>query len=100
MVLCEIATIRVDSQLLKALPCFWVHIEFYISQRKGGITVKKAILPLGLAVVMLIIFLNVNKEPGAAGYILSVGMGLGLGAILNNFIFRKSKDTSNENEPA
>ncbi len=54
---------------------------------------KKAIIPLVLAVVVLIVFLNVNKQPNAAGYVLSIGIGLGLGAIINNLIFKKSDDT-------
>ena len=52
---------------------------------------QRTILPVLFSFVMLIILLSINKEPAVAGYILAIGLGVGIGSILNQLFFRKSK---------
>lgn len=59
---------------------------------------KRAILPLVFAVALLVAFLVFNKQPNAAGYVLAIGIGLGIGAILNSFIFKKSETAPESNQ--
>lgn len=59
---------------------------------------KRAIIPLVTAVAVLIVFMTVNKQLTAAGYVLSLGIGYGIGAVINNLVFRKSNQASDSDQ--
>ncbi len=50
---------------------------------------KKVILPVVSAVAMLVFLLNVNDKPETAGYVISIGIGLLVGTLLNKLVFKE-----------
>lgn len=52
---------------------------------------KRAILPIGLAIILVIVAKLVNQEIEVAGIIIAAAFGLGIGAALNSFIFKEKK---------
>ena len=50
---------------------------------------KKAILHVVSAVAMLVFLLNVNDKPETAGYVISIGIGLLVGTLLNKLVFKE-----------
>ncbi len=52
---------------------------------------KRAILPIGLAIILAVAARLVNQEIETAGIIIAAAFGLGIGAALNNFIFKEKK---------
>jgi uncharacterized membrane protein YgaE (UPF0421/DUF939 family) len=53
--------------------------------------VKRAILPIGLAIVLLVVAKLLNPQIEATGLIIAAALGLGVGAAVNNVIFKKKK---------
>lgn len=57
---------------------------------------KQAVLPVVLAVALIILVLVLNKNVEAPGIILAGALGLGIGAILNNVLFKRRKKARKE----
>lgn len=52
---------------------------------------KRAILPIGLAIILAVVAKLVNQEIEVAGILIAAAFGLGVGAALNNFVFKEKK---------
>lgn len=52
---------------------------------------KKAILPIVGAIVMIIVAKTANPIVEAGGILIAGLLGLGIGVVLNNIIFREKK---------
>lgn len=52
---------------------------------------KRVILPIGLAIILAVVAKLVNQEIEVAGILISAAFGLGIGAVLNNFVFKEKK---------
>ena len=63
----------------------------------GDFIVKKAILPIVCAIILLFVLKTFNPDIAGAGIVLGLMMGLGLGALLNAIIFKK-KDSDEAKE--
>lgn len=57
---------------------------------------KRAILPIGLAIILAVVAKLVNHEIEAVGIFLAAAFGLGIGAALNNFLFKEKKSEEKE----
>ena len=57
---------------------------------------KRAILPIGLAIVLAVVARLVNQEIEVAGIFIAAAFGLGIGAALNNAIFKAKKKEEKE----
>lgn len=57
---------------------------------------KRAILPVGLAILLNVIIIIVNPNVELVGNFLAGFVGLGIGVALNNFIFKSKKSIEKE----
>lgn len=57
---------------------------------------KRAILPVGLAIVLNIIIMIVNPDVELVGNLLAGFVGVGIGVALNNLIFKTKKNIKKE----
>lgn len=51
---------------------------------------KKAILPIVCAVVLIVVIKNLNPEVAVAGIVIGAMIGGGVGALLNGVVFKKN----------
>jgi len=59
---------------------------------------KRAILPVGLAILLNIIIMIVNPDVEMVGNFLAAFVGFGIGVALNNLIFKTKKSIEKEEE--
>jgi len=59
---------------------------------------KRAMLPVGLAILFNIIIMIVNPDVELVGNFLAGFVGLGIGVALNNLIFKSNKSTEKEEQ--
>lgn len=56
---------------------------------------KKSILPIICAVILIVVIKNINPEVAVAGIVIGAMIGGGVGALLNGIVFKK-KDSGEE----
>ncbi len=56
---------------------------------------KKAIIPIIGAILSPVIFMQINPGIQAAGILITVALGLGIGALVNGLIFKKENAKEN-----
>lgn len=57
---------------------------------------KRAILPIGLAILLNVIVIIINPNIELAGNFMTGFVGLGIGVALNNLIFKSKKSIEKE----
>lgn len=59
---------------------------------------KKAILPIVCAIIIIVVMKQFNPEVAVPGVVISAMIGGGVGAILNGIIFKKNDDEAEKME--
>lgn len=57
---------------------------------------KRAILPVGLVILLNVIIMMINPDVEVVGNLLAGLIGLGIGVALNNLIFKTKKNIEKE----
>jgi len=59
---------------------------------------KKMIIPVGLSVLLVVVFNQINPGTNAVGILLAVLMGAGIGAAVNSLIFKEKKQEQEQKQ--
>lgn len=57
---------------------------------------KKAILPIVCAVILIVVIRSLNPEVAVAGMVIGAMIGGGVGALLNGVVFKKNDSGAEE----